>query len=351
MLNKIVGNDQIKGIFKRLLAANRLPNSLLLVGEEGVGKKAFALEIAKSFVCLNLRNGEACDECRACLRAVKFDIPKVDESTKVDEKLRETFRKVFFSEHPDIGKIVSLKKNILVGAIRNLELESNFLPYEAKARFFIIDDAERMNDESSNALLKTLEEPTKTSHIFLITAHPAALLPTIRSRCQIVRFAPIEKKEIESHLLSTQKFAHDDAALLAHLSRGSIGRALSLDLQKFREQRETMMKVLDSLVHNRNRTVLLKTTEEINDAKNKDFYEDYMEILQTLIHDVWTLRLGKEEIVNVDLRLQLLALAKDAHLAKLAAWTTNIETLYENLAVNLNKKIATDALFMQMANA
>ena len=343
MFNKIVGNDQIKGIFKRLLAANRLPNSLLLVGEEGVGKKAFALEIAKSFVCLNPRNGEACDECRACLRASKFAFPKSDD--------RDAHKKVIFSEHPDIGQIIPYNKNIFVDAIRELEKESNFLPYESKARFFLIDDAEKMNDAAANALLKTLEEPAKTSHIFLITAHPAALLPTIRSRCQIVRFAPIEKKEIENHLLSTQKFAHDDAALLAYLSRGSIGRALSLDLQKFREQRETMMKVLDSLVHNRNRAVLLKTTEEINDAKNKDFYEDYMEILQTLIHDVWTLRLGKEEIVNVDLRLNLLALAKDAHLAKLAAWTTNIETLYENLAVNLNKKIATDALFMQMANS
>lgn len=343
MFDKIVGNDSIKSIFRRLLIANRLPNSLLLVGEEGVGKRAFALETAKAFICQNPQNGEACDECRACQRASKFDYPKSDD--------RDAHKKVIFSEHPDIGQVIPYNRNIFVDAIRELETETNFLPYEAKARFFLIDDAEKMNDAAANALLKTLEEPTGTSHIFLITAHPAALLPTIRSRCQIARFAPVEKKEIEKHLLSTKKFAHDDAALLANLSRGSIGRALSLDLQKFREQREMMLNILDSLIHNRNRAVLLKSAEEINDAKNKDFYEDYLESLQTLIHDVWTLRLGKEEIVNVDLRLQLLALAKDAHLAKLAAWTTNIEKLYENLAVNLNKKIATDALFMQMANA
>lgn len=343
MFSRIAGNQQVKEVFKRLLASDRVPNSLLFVGEEGVGKKSFALEIAKSFVCLNKKNGEACDECRACLRAAVFNFPKADD--------RDAHKKVIFSEHPDIGLVIPYNKNIFVDAIRELEAESNFLPYEAKARFFLIDDAEKMNDAAANALLKTLEEPAKTSHIFLITAHPAALLPTIRSRCQIVRFAPVEKKEIENRLLATKKFAPDDAELLANLSRGSIGRALSLDLEKFRRQRETMLNILDSLIHNRNRAVLLKTAEEINDAKNKDYYGNFLEILQMLIHDVWTLRLGKEEIVNVDLKLQLLTLAKDAHLKTLAAWMTEIETLNENLAVNLNKKIATDALFMQMANA
>lgn len=342
MFSKIIGNNPVKEIFKRLLASNRLPNSLLFVGEEGVGKRAFALEIAKSFVCHNSQNGEACDNCKACIRASNFNFPKPDD--------RDAHKKIIFSQHSDIGLVIPYNRNIFVDAIRELETESNFLPYEANARFFLIDDAEKMNDAAANALLKTLEEPTKTSHIFLITAHPAALLPTIRSRCQIVRFAPVEKKEIENHLLGTQKFAHNDAELLANLARGSIGRALSTDLGKFREQRETMLKVLESLLHTQNRAVLLKSAEEINDAKNKEFYEDFLEILQTLIHDTWTLRLGKEEIVNVDIKLQLLTLARDARLKQLAAWLTEIETLHENLAFNLNKKIATDALFMQMAN-
>lgn len=343
MFKKFIGNNQVKEVFRRLLAAKRLPNSLLFAGEEGIGKKSFAIEIAKSFVCRNPQNGEACDECVACKRAVVFNLPKSDD--------RDAYKKVIFSEHPDIGLVIPYNKNIFVDAIRELETESNFLPYEANARFFIIDDAEKMNDAAANALLKTLEEPTKTSHIFLITAHPAALLPTIRSRCQIVRFAPVEEKEIEDHLLETQKFTQNDAGLLANLSRGSLGRAFSMDLGKYHEQRAMMLKVLETLVHKQNRAVLLKTAEEISDARNKEFYEDFLNILQTLIHDVWTLRLGKEKIVNLDLKIQLLALAKDAHLKELADWLTNIETLQENLAVNLNKKIATDALFMQMAKS
>lgn len=351
MFSKIIGNNQVKTTFQRLLRSGRLPNSLLFVGENGVGKKPFALELAKAFVCRNPSDGEACDKCSACQRADKFEIPKVEESTKVDESLKNKFKKVFFSEHPDVAIISPLKKNILVDAIRNIEDESNFRPFEAKARFFIIEDAHKMNEEASNALLKTLEEPPSTSHIFLLTSRPDALLQTIRSRCQRVRFAPVKNSEIKDHLLSTKKFAPDDAELLAGLSRGSIGRALNLDLGKFREQREAILKVLESLLINRNRAVLLKVAEEMNDQKNKDSYEDYLEILQTVIHDIWTLNLGENtaKISNADLKNQLERLSQHADRNRLAIWLKEIEILRENFTVNLNKKIATDSLFMQMA--
>ena len=139
--------------------------------------------------------------------------------------------------------------------------------------------------------------------------------------------------------------------MVARICAGSIGQALNLDLDKFRERRETMFKVVESLIVSQNRAVLLRTTEEINDAKNKDFYSEYLDILQTLIHDVWTLCLNANpaETVNSDLAPQLKRLAIKAEKHKLASWLTAIETLRENFAVNLNKKIATDALFMQMA--
>jgi DNA polymerase III subunit delta' len=344
MFSKIIGNDHVKTIFQHLLRSGRLPNSLLFVGENGVGKKPFALELAKAFVCRNPVSSEACDQCSACLRADKFTIPTNAE--KNDE-----FKKVFFSEHPDIGLVTAYKNNIFIDAIRALETESNFRPFEARARFFIIDEAEKLNDAAANALLKTLEEPSPTSHIFLVTSRPNSLLQTIRSRCQTVRFTPIPASEIKGHLLQTKKFAPDDAELLARLSRGSIGRALDLDLGKFREQRETILKVLESLVVNQNRAILLKVAEEMNDAKNKDTYDDYLNILQTLIHDIWTLSLAEnsEQIANIDLKPQLNRFAQKTKGEKLAVWLTQIETLRENFAVNLNKKIATDALFMRMA--
>lgn len=325
-------------------AKNCVPHSLLFAGEEGVGKKHFALELAKSFVCQNPQNFEACDKCSDCKRSDHFTFPKPDDK-------KEEFERVFFSRHSDIGQIIPCRNNILVGSIRDLEKEANYRPYEAKARFFIIDNADKMNDAASNALLKTLEEPSETAYIFLITSRPDALLPTILSRCQTLRFAPIPAAQIEQYLLETKQFAPDDAELLSLLSNGNIGLALTLDLAKFREQREAMLTVLQSLLIEKNRAFLLKTAEEMNDAKNKDQYEKFLDILQTLIHDIWKIKLGADEfsVVNRDYKMQIKILAEKANPKRLASWLKEIETLRENFAFNLNKKIATDALFMQMA--
>ena len=343
MFDTIIGNNHIKTVLRRLVAQNRVPNSLLFAGADGIGKKRFALELAKTFVCQNPKNSEACDVCAACRRADNFSFPKPDD--------RDAFRRVIFSEHADIGLIVPYHRNILVDAVRELETEANFRPHEASARFFIVDDADKMNESASNALLKTLEEPSKTSHIFLITSRPDALLPTIRSRCQTVRFAPVEFDEIESHLLKTKKLSPEDAALAAKIASGKPGYALETDLGKFRERRELMLKVLENILIKENRAELLRVAEELNDSKNKDGYEISLEILQTLIHDVWTLKSGANEkiLINVDLISQLKKLAATAESRRLSDWLQEIENLRGGLAFNLNRKIAADALFMQMA--
>lgn len=345
MFDKLIGNHHIKEILRRMIAKDRVPRSLLFAGIDGAGKKQFALDLAKSFVCLNPQNLEACGNCSTCKRADKFSFPKSDD--------RDAHKEVIFSEFPDIGLVIPYNKNILVDAIRDLEKEANFRPYESKARIFIIDDADKMNDAASNALLKTLEEPAPTTYLILISSRPDSLLQTIRSRCQTIRFAPIDAREIEKYLLSTKKFSPDDAELVARLSTGSIGRALDLDLEKFRIQREAMLKVLQSVVGKPNHFSLLKAGEEMNDAKNKDGYEFYLEILQTLIHDIWTLNHGANEktLVNIDLQLNLKTLSETAENKRLAAWLGEIEILRERLAVNVNRKIATDALFVQMAKA
>lgn len=343
MFDKLIGNHQVKEVLQRLLAGGRVPHSFIFAGEEGVGKKLFALETAKAFACQNPQTGAACGACGACRRAANFSLPKTGD--------RDAHKKVIFSEHSDIGLVIPYNKNIFVDAIRELETEANFRPFEAKSRIFIINDADKMNDSAANALLKTLEEPPATTYIFLITSRPDALLPTILSRCQMLRFAPLEAKQIEGFLEGTRQFAIADAQLLSKFANGSIGRALQLDVGKFREQRATMIQVLKSLLLKQDRAALLRIAEELNDAKNKDFYETHLNILQTLIHDVWILRLGQSEevIVNADLKNDLKQMAENTTVKRPASWLAEIEILRGNLNVNLNRKIATDALFMQMA--
>ena len=343
MFGKIIGNDSVKDVLRHHLVGDRVPNALLFAGTDGVGKRLFALELAKAFLCRNNTKNEACGVCPACLRAGQFEFPKADD--------KDAHKKVIFSNHADVGTVIAYNRNILVDAIRDLEKEAYFRPYEGNARFFLIDDADKMNDAAANALLKTLEEPASTSHIILITSRPDTLLPTIRSRCQTVRFSPVETEKIEQFLISERKLAATDAKLSARLAFGSVGRALSIELGKLRDQREILLKVLVDAVENHDRVSLLQAAEKLNDAKNKDNFEASLEILITLIRDVWTLAFSgdDEKVINVDLALQLERLAENADTRRLAGWMSEIELLRESFAVNVNRKIATDALFLSMA--
>ena len=337
MFASLIGNPKVKENLGRLITSGRIPNSLLFAGPEGVGKKLFAFELARVLICPD----RGCGECAVCQRVGVFDIPKFEKGEETD--------KVFLSGHPDVGMVVPFKRNLRVGAIRALESESYFRPFEAARRVFVIEDAEKMNDSSSNALLKTLEEPPPTTHLILISSRPDSLLQTIRSRCQTIRFSPIPPNEIESFLVEKGKFKGEDAALAARVSGGSIGKALGLDIGWFRTVRGQMLEVLRSAIVSGNISSMLQTSEQINDAKNKDRFEDSIGILETLIRDIFALMKGadRSQIANADIADQLAELSESS--AALEKWTLEIEELIGSLAVNVNRKVATDNLFVSMA--
>jgi DNA polymerase-3 subunit delta' len=346
MFDRLAGNQRVKDILRRMLATGRVPGALLFVGEEGVGKKRFALELAKVLNCLAPVGVEACDHCSSCIRISQSKFP---EYTDADDNKKRLIR----SDHPDVALARPYNRILRIGQMREIEQEANFRPFEGKARIFIIEDAARLNEASSNALLKTLEEPPRTSHLILITSRPASLLSTIRSRCQMIRFAPLAPAEIEAHLLEGKQASPDDARLLSRVARGSIGRALSTDLETYRQQREGMLDVLSALALTNDRARLLRASEEMNDAKHKDEYETRLDLLATLIHDVWTLSLGAtaEQVANEDLRAQLSKIVSRLESRRAARWLSQIETHRRGLEVNINRKVATDALFLTMAES
>jgi DNA polymerase-3 subunit delta' len=222
---------------------------------------------------------------------------------------------------------------------------------EGAARVFVIEHAESMADPSSNALLKTLEEAPPTSHIVLVTSRPAGLLPTIRSRCQAVRFAPLAPDELEGYLVKSGKRAGDEARLAAQLASGRPGAALGLNLDEYRARRDAMFVVVEALAAGGDRARLLRAAEELGDAKNKDEYEPRLDALEILVRDLWLLALGAADgrLVNADLRERLARLAAGFPAARAGRWLTRIEELRGRLAVNVNRRAATDALFLTMS--
>lgn len=346
MFSHLAGNQRVKESLRRMLETRRVPGALLFAGEEGVGKKLFALELAKALNCRTpVREVEACDACASCVRISQSTFPAYASDSDNKEKL-------IWSDHPDVGLARPYNRLIRVNPMREIERESNFRPYEGQARVFLIEDADRLNEQSSNALLKTLEEPSPNAHLILLTSRPASLLPTIRSRCQVIRFAPLAIAEIEQHLLQRNpKLPEKDARLLAHVARGSIGRALSTDLKAYLEQRAAMLEVLDALAVSKDRVRLLRAAEELTDAKRKDEYEPRLSVLETLVHDVWSLSLGApaEQVAHYDLREQLARLGARLESRRAARWLSQIEEHRRQLEVNINRKVATDALFLAMS--
>ncbi len=344
MFSTLIGNDEVKESLRRLLSGGRLPGSMLFTGEEGIGKKLFALELAKALNCRQRKGVEACDQCSSCKRLSRSAFPPFTSDDDNKERM-------IWSEHADVAMVRPHKQIIRVKPMRELEREANFRPFEGTARVFIVEDADYMNDQAANALLKTLEEPPPASHLILTTSNPTALLATIRSRCQMIRFAPIAAAEVERFLIAQKALSDDDARLLARTSQGSIGRALAGDVETYRDRRETMLGVLRALTVTQDRVELLHLAEGLATAKDRNEYEQRLDALEILIRDAWALTLGRPggTIVNGDLLAPLQPIAAELKSEQAAAWLKQIEELRGTLEVNINRKIASDALLLTMA--
>jgi len=149
------------------LEKNHLPHALLFSGPPEAGQIEVASELAKIIFCANLKNGQSCGECPHC--------SQVDSGTHPD----------FFILAPEEGHVLKVEP------IRELIAKASFKPFQAPAKVFVIDHADRMNDVAQNALLKTLEEPQGRTHFILISYATEKLLPTIRSRSQTLYFTPL----------------------------------------------------------------------------------------------------------------------------------------------------------------
>jgi DNA polymerase-3 subunit delta' len=338
MFDHLIGNQTVKDTIRRFISTGRVPNSLLFAGPEGVGKKQFALQLARSIICRDRHNGEPCGRCTACGRVNEFKLPGQDAKG-------EDYDRVFFSAHSDVGMVVPFNRTLRVGSIRALETEANFRPYEAVARVFIISDAEKMKDAAANALLKTLEEPPPTSHIFLITSKPNALLPTIRSRVQNLRFGPVDAKDIEHLLLTSHKFSLEEAELISTSVNGSVGRAVSVDVEEFRSLKSDALEILKTAIFHKDVVAILRRSEKVAAQISVPEYESFLDMLQMLIHQIWSIKMRRPNFTSPPEFAELSA-ASDP--VQLASWLKQIEKIKETLAVNINKKIATDDLLVKM---
>jgi DNA polymerase III delta' subunit len=217
----ITGHERVKSILRRALGRGRLPNSLLFAGPSGVGKKDTALVVAKALNCLN-REDDACEECSFC-------------------------RAVNHGSAPDVLEISPERSVLKIDRMRLLKEAAYLKPMTGRKRVFLIVDADKMNREAANSLLKVLEEPPLFSHIILLTENPFVLLPTIRSRCQLLSFASISREDIENRLVD-RGTPREQARTLALLARGNLKQAMELEWDDALEKRREAWDLFGALL-------------------------------------------------------------------------------------------------------
>lgn len=322
---KLIGNQRNKDILQRLLRRGHVNSTLLFAGPEGVGKRQFALTFAKAVNCQR-SSGEgsvdSCDECPVCLR--------IDAGA-----------------YGDVTVIRPEGQFIKIAQTRGLTEEVYSRPLEGRQRFFILDEADRLRDEAANSLLKTLEEPPPTSTIILLTARPNALLLTIRSRSQQLNFTTLSVAEMEKYLVANFPRPASDTALLARVTEGRIGQATAFDLSVYRQERRTLIELLELLAEGKNRFRLLKAAEYIGKKEREDF-EKQLDLMVSLLRDLFLLAAGRNRdmITNIDIAEHLAPLAQKVGLQRLMTWVEKFDELRAGLKINMNRQIATEAALL-----
>ena len=219
MQNPIIGHQQIIEQLQRTVASERIAGAYLFVGPTGIGKETVARHFAQLIFCQQEAQPPiVCGTCLAC-------------------------RKVDSGNHPDLQFIRPEGSLLKIGQIRELQKQIIYEPLEASRKVYILTDAERMNPEAENCLLKTLEEPPASSVLILLTSNLQALLATTRSRCQILQFHPMPTQALAEILVNKFSATPEQATILAIAADGAIGKALT-QLEKGNVHTESVPEVL-----------------------------------------------------------------------------------------------------------
>jgi len=329
----LAGHRHVLDLTARAAARGSLPPSLIFAGPDGVGKRLAAVSLAQFFNCLSPSAGDAesapdaCGHCTVCRRVA-----------------RGVHADVLMIEPGDSG---SIKVDQVRGAIER----SAYRPFEGRRRVVIVDDADAMEAPAQNALLKTLEEPPAASTFVLVTGRPDLLLPTVRSRCQRVRFAPLSPADIAQVLIRDHGFAEHDAHAAAALADGSLGRALEGDTDVYVEAREAAVSMLGTVAHASNPMQRLAAARALGrDKVDRDELSRRLRLVSSVLRDLGVLQAQAADrmLAHGDLKPALQRLLPAFEGDRAVRAFSAVEKALDALDRNASPKIVADWLAFQV---
>ncbi len=311
----IIGHGKQKEILLSALGSGRLPHAFLFTGQEGIGKKKTAKEFAKYILC---ETHSACGTCRPCI--------KIDRGT-----------------HPDVFTIED-NDSIGIDQSRNISKEVFEYPYESDRRVILIDGADAMTHEATNALLKTLEEPPPFNVFFLITSSERDVPLTIRSRCAKIGFSPLSRESVKQYFRKENGIDEDGADLLSRISEGSIGCGYFwLDKENLALRRK-----IAELVTGKKRGFLHVTLVSERIANSPRELVMYLSFLLSLFRDMSVAAEYRETSLVINRDIKDLFEGRSLDIKWIEASIARIRETFRILRYNINRLMAVENLFLHI---
>lgn len=326
----IVGHEWAVSYLRQSLARGRDAHAYLFAGPPNIGKTMLAQRLAQALVC-ETRSFDPCLACRACRRAERGNHPDLRaislETQAANDKKAET-----------------ASKKLSIDTIREWQRDIDLRPFEATRRVFILNDAHTLTDQAANAMLKTLEEPPPYAVLILVAHGAGDLLPTVVSRCRVLRLRPLPRATVSRTLQERYNVAPEDAALVAAWSGGRLGWAIAAaENPELLEQQQQRLDVLLDL-GDASRVERMRWAEERAKEYRSGEHQaavEWMRLWQSWWRDVLLVGSGNNAMItHLDRRAELERLAKLVPLEQVQQFLRQLDAAREQLAENVNPQLA-----------
>lgn len=312
----LFGNERIKHILTSYLKNNVIPYSMIFTGPGSADLLIFSTAFTKAVNCLNNQD-DFCDKCRNCT--------EIDKEIFLDMKILM----------PDGQQYKKEQITFLI--------EDNYKkPLKGKKKINIITDAHKMNENSANAFLKVLEEPASDNIFILLTTNLNGLLPTIKSRCQILKFSPQSRAEIKKYLIE-QGYEPEKARLMSYLCQSNLDRVLMVDFDEFMEKRAKSLSDLKKLIQGAEVEDILLDLYQRSRSRDKflEYFKGSVNLISLMLRDIMILKIdsNNKNLINIDYRDDLMNLCKYIAIEKILFLIRKMELILRDIQRNLNTKV------------